>query len=165
MEFAGLKKTYSRLIGILAQNIKRLIKLNFNFDYPFRVRLGVLILGFFSLLSSWGQFDANRKEFDPKLGVGNDGITLYEQRFIGLKNMLPSHGIVGYVSDAQPYNAEFYLTQYALSPLIVDQTQPHEIVIGNFVNKAVDVNTLTDMRLTLRGDFGNGVKLFSLESK
>jgi hypothetical protein len=82
-----------------------------------------------------------------------------------VKKMLPEQGVVGYLSDTPPDSAEFFLTQYALSPLIVDKSQPHELVIGNFVNRNLDPQTLTNMSLNLRKDFGNGVKLFSIESK
>ena len=119
---------------------------------------------FFALLSNGIQFFTNCKEFDAKY-VGGDGITAYEKRFDGVKSILPSAGIVGYISDGQPYNMEFFLTQYVLSPIIIDPNQPREVVIGNFVNRAADFRTVTKMNLALRKDFGNGVKLFNLESK
>ncbi|MEK6288862.1 MAG: hypothetical protein AABO57_24350 [Acidobacteriota bacterium] len=166
MEFTTLKKDYSGQTNVLVRNIKRLTPISLKFDYPSRVKVGVLVLAFFSLLSSWELFTANRKEFDLKSSLqGRDGVTLYEQRFVGVKATLSTQGVVGYVSDAQPDGAEFYLTQYTLSPLIVDPTQPHQFVIGNFANRTVDVNKLTTMRLTQRGDFGNGIKLFTVDSK
>ena len=161
-----LKEEPRRPIGALKNNIRRLAFAKLRFDYPARLSLGVVLLAFFSLLSSWGQFSVNLKEFDPSLSLaGHEGVTLYERRFVDVKNELPAQGVVGYVSDTEPDSAEFYLTQYALSPLIVDRTQPHELVIGNFTNKTPDLKALTNMSLTLRRDFGNGVKLFSLESK
>ena len=161
-----LEKKPRVLIGALKNNVRRLVLAKLKFDYPARLSLGGILIFFFSLLSGWGQFSVNLKEFDPNLSLsGHEGVSLYERRFVEVKNELPAQGVVGYVSDTQPDSAEFYLTQYALSPLIVDKSQPHELVIGNFANKNSDVKALTNMSLTLRKDFGNGVKLFALESK
>lgn len=44
-------------------------------------------------------------------------------------------------------------------------SQTNELVIGNFANRNIDPKTLTYMSLNVRADFGNGVKLFSIESK
>lgn len=161
-----LRKDPRVLIGALTDNFKRLRREYFTFDYPSRLTLGILFLAFFSILSSWGQFAANLKEFDPELSLStHDGVSLYEQRFTEVKKMLPEQGVVGYFSDTPADSAEFFLTQYALSPLIVDKSQPHELVIGNFANRNLDPKMLTYMSLNVRADFGNGVKLFSIESK
>src|SRR5947209_108673 len=98
MEFAKLKKEYADHLRVLVRRRGRLRHINF--DYPLRVKLGVLVLVFFSLVSSWGLFKKNQKEFDPKLDFsGHNGVTLYERRFLEAKTMLPAQGVVGYVSD------------------------------------------------------------------
>ena len=154
------------LIGALPDNFKRLRREYLTFDYSSRLTLGTLFLAFFSMLSIWGQFADNLKEFAPNLGLAtHDSVSLYEQRFTEVKRILPKQGVVGYLGDTPADSAEFYMTQYALSPLIVDKTQPHELVIGNFANRNLDPKMLTYMSLNVRADFGNGVKLFSLESK
>lgn len=161
-----LRQEPRALWSALTDNFRRLREAIFAFDYPSRLTLGIVFLVFFSILSSWGQFAASWKEFDPKLSLsGHDGVSLYEERFTEVKKLLPAQGVVGYLSDTAADSAEFYLTQYALSPLIVDKSQPHELIIGNVANKNVDPNTLTNISLNLRVDFGNGVKLFSIESK
>jgi len=166
MEIAKSRGKYSDSIFVLGRKIARLRHLKVKFDYRLRIRLGVLVLGFFSLLSSWDQFTAHWKDFDLKLSLqGHDGVTIYERRFQEIKPLLPAQGVVGYVSDAQDEGAEFYLTQYSLAPLIIDKTQPYEFVVGNFVNRTVDASKLTKMSLSLRRDFGNGIKLFTVDSK
>ena len=166
MEIAKSRGKYSDRIAVLGRKIARLRHLKAKFDYIQRIRVGILVLGFFSLVSSWGLFANHWKDFDLKLSLqGHDGVTIYERRFQEIKPLLPAQGVVGYVSDAQDEGAEFYLTQYSLAPLIIDKTQPHEFVVGNFANRTVDASKLTKMTLTLRKDFGNGIKLFTVDSK
>lgn len=142
---------------------RRLKESIFRFDYPARVRLAVFLLVFLSLTSHLGLLGI-WKDFDPN-GIGRDGITVYEQRFAGLKGMFTSTGVVGYISDAEPYNIEFYLAQYALAPVTIDPNHQHQLVVANFFNKAADQGNFAGGNLVLLGDFGKGVKLFRLDSK
>ncbi len=104
--------------------------------------------------------------FDPNL-PRSDRISQYEKRFEGLKKILPAHGVVGYLSDRQAQDIrfddrtmEFYLTQYALAPLVVMHSPERDLVIGNFGASRVDPETFKDRDLTLIRNFGNGVMLF-----
>jgi hypothetical protein len=133
----------------------------FDFHYPSRVRLGTGLIALLALVSTLGQFAKDWKAFDPRQ-IGNDGITLYENRFDRLKNLLPPRGVIGYTSDTEAYNIEFYLTQYALAPVIVDPKLGHPLVVGNFVNRN---SAPQDATLTLRVDFGNGLRLYNSASK
>ncbi len=161
-----LRKDPRVLIDALIDSFKRLRREYFTFDYSSRLTLGILFLAFFSMLSIWGQFADNLKELSPNPSLStHDSVSLYEQRFTEVKRILPEQGVVGYLSDTAADSAEFYMTQYALSPLIIDKSQPHELVIGNFANRNLDPKMLTYMSLNVRADFGNGVKLFSIESK
>jgi hypothetical protein len=95
-----------------------------------------------------------------------DSQTLYGRRFIELKKALPAHGVVGYITDEIdeiPWN--YYQTQYALSPVIVDKTPGRELVVGNFRDSAVAREIVANSDLILLKDFGNGVVLFRKEVK
>ncbi|HEY3038659.1 MAG TPA: hypothetical protein VGJ66_07970 [Pyrinomonadaceae bacterium] len=124
----------------------------------------MVLIVFFLLLSSFEQFSKDWQEFDHNQ-IGDDGITVYEKRFAALKPVLPPNGAVGYVTDGEPYNIEFFLTQYSLAPLMVDPKESHEFVIGNFTNKASNPKTWNRADLDLRLDLGNGVKLFHSASR
>jgi len=134
-------------------------------------KAGIALLILFTLLSNlhW----LLQAAFDPYFPRW-DRISQYEKRFEGLKKILPAHGVVGYLSHRQAQDirfdaetADFYLTQYALAPLIVIYSSERELVIGNFRASGVDLEILTDKNLTLLTlirDFGNGVMLFRHET-
>ena len=91
-----------------------------------------------------------------------DALTMYERRFVEIKKRLPDTGTVGYVGDeiGDEGTRAYYRTQYSLSPVVVDRTTGHELVIGNFRE---DVHTRivpAALGLTLLQDFGGGVMLF-----
>lgn len=109
---------------------------------------------------------------DLKL-VGDDEVTLYEKRFEGLGKVLPPHAVVGYVSEIQTWSVlvdanavkQYYLTQYALAPVIVVNNPNLELVVANFSNP----NSVSELPMT-RGfvvleDFGDGVALLKREAK
>ncbi len=131
-------------------------------------KTGLALLISFALLSNlhWLLQGA----FDPDF-PRRDRISQYERRFEGLKKILPPHGVVGYLSDRQAQDIrfddrtiEFYLTQYALAPLIVTYSAERELVIGNFGTSRVDPEIFKERNLTLARDFGNGVMLFRHET-
>jgi hypothetical protein len=88
--------------------------------YPIRVRVGVLSVIVFALLSSGLE------------------ISRYGARFQLLRGALPPEGVVAYLSESRrsPHDLDwskgFFLTQYALSPWgVMDGIAP-ALVIGNF---------------------------------
>jgi len=81
-----------------------------------------------------------------------------DQRFAALKLALPQQGIVGYIGDSVS-PAEYYFTQYALAPLIVDHSISHPLVVGNF--SASQPPAMPPDHLRKVKDFGNGVLLFA----
>ncbi len=131
-------------------------------------KTGIVLLILFALLSNlhW----LLQAAFDPDF-PRSDRISQYEKRFEGLKKILPTHGVVGYLSDRQAQDirfdngtVEFYLTQYALAPLIVIYSSEREFVIGNFRASGVAPEIFTDNNLMQLRDFGNGVMLFRHET-
>jgi len=82
-----------------------------------------------------------------------------DQRFSALKAALPQRGIVGYTGDSNS-PADYYLVQYALAPLVVDNSENHPLVVGNFSGPQPP-QSLPFAHLQLLKDFGNGVLLYT----
>jgi hypothetical protein len=89
-----------------------------------------------------------------------DEVTGYEERFHALRRLLPPHGVVGYLSDRHDAVKEFYLTQYALAPVIVVRDARAPLVVGNFFDPEAAAALAAAHRLTPVRDFGEGVVLF-----
>jgi len=84
-----------------------------------------------------------------------------DQRFAAAKTRLPASGVIGYLGESgNPSTPDYYLTQYALAPLVVDRSTHHAIVIGNFP-LAQPYDLPPNLRLV--EDFGSGVLLFAGE--
>jgi hypothetical protein len=84
-----------------------------------------------------------------------------DQRFAIVKSRLPASGVIGYIGESgNSFTPDYYLTQYALAPLVVDHSTYHAIVIGNF-----PLSPPSDLPPNLRlvEDFGSGVLLFAGE--
>ncbi len=132
-------------------------------SYPVRVRIGVLSVIVFALLSSGV---ALRRALDPPpWAVAQDEVSQYEARFQLLRSALPPKGVVGYLSESRhpPHDVDwarrFYLTEYALAPLVVVDSIAPALVIGNFRSASPERN-VADPTLVLVRDFGDGVLLF-----
>lgn len=134
-----------------------------------RVQAGALLLALaslFSAVSFWAHV--------PALGsipVGKDPITLFEKRFDEIKAFLPPRGRVGYLSDAlgetpspsDPSLAYLYLTQYALSPLVVVNHSQERLVVGDFRDRESGMKIARQRGLKQVRDFGRGLLLFQKE--
>ena len=82
-----------------------------------------------------------------------------DQRFAALKARLPANGVIGYIGEAgDAETPDYYLTQYALAPLVVDLSPNYTIVIGNFPSSRP---SQIPPNLQLVEDFGNGLMLFA----
>ncbi len=91
-----------------------------------------------------------------------DHISLYEQRFRLLRPLLPRRGVVGYVSDRledeDAWYRGWYLTQYALAPVIVVRGTNQPLIVGNF-HAAIGRDWFEAQRVALVKDLGQGVLL------
>ena len=81
-------------------------------------------------------------------------------RFVALREALPRRGVIGYIGQPGDSVGHYYLTQYALAPLVVDFSPNHPMVVGNF--PTTPPQTLPP-NLKLLRDFGNGVLLLANE--
>lgn len=89
----------------------------------------------------------------------DDVARLSKQRFSALKNDLPSRGVVGYIGESNDSaTPDYYLTQYALVPLVVDRSTNHSLIVGNFPSTRLPQFPPTFQILK---DLGNGVVLLT----
>lgn len=80
-----------------------------------------------------------------------------DQRFAELRPLLPQRGVVGYLGAAGAMaRGDYYRTEYALAPLVVDDSLNHPLVIVNFPDSPM----VPPANLQLVKDFGNGLALF-----
>lgn len=105
--------------------------------------------------------------------IGKDEISLHEIKFENLRPLLPSYGIVGYLTDVSNVSAsrsasrEYILTQYTLTPIILDANPQREypLTVGNFHNTAIVHRVIKEKNLCLLKDFENGIYLFQKDCK
>lgn len=81
-----------------------------------------------------------------------------DQRFAALKTLLPENGVVGYLGDSVNDKADYYLTQYALAPLIVEHSLNRPLIVGNFLSSPPEID---EHNLRIIRDFGDGVLLLA----
>lgn len=122
------------------------------------IAVGAIVL--FSLLSTgWVVFDPV-KQFRP----AGTPLSQYDKRFEELRKRLPQRGVVGYlgVGWANGYELPaYYATQYALAPVVVENTLEPELIVGNFAIPADPTTTHWPANLLPVQNFGNGVVLFA----
>jgi hypothetical protein len=84
--------------------------------------------------------------------------------------MLPERGTIGYLTDIPSdqifyhvgSSAAYYQTQYALVPLVVENSLTHEFIIGNFredVPRELRISRIAELNIVR--DFENGVLLLN----
>lgn len=114
------------------------------------------------------EFKTLRTIFHSDFNHRADDISAYEQRFASIKADLPAAGVIGYLSDPDQEESQaqydYYLTQYALAPLIVDDAIDHQFVIGNFP-EGMNVNSYPANELILVRDYGQGIILFQAKPR
>ncbi|UCC82597.1 MAG: hypothetical protein JSW46_16720 [Gemmatimonadota bacterium] len=105
---------------------------------------------------------------NPAVGVQRTGVQ--DERLRPLREHLPPRGVVGYASDGWSGSAfttvealqDYFLTQYAVAPVIVLRGAGLPIVVGNYpADSAAEpaVRRTYPAGLVLRRDLGNGVLL------
>jgi hypothetical protein len=133
----------------------------------YRIYAGILFLVlpsiFFFLPFFRGEWNSFERRKDLPVA---DQMTLYEARYDEVRKHLPSHGIIGYVSDPKENNEDrlaWAFTQYSLSPLLVidrsvnPKALDYPVVIGNFHRAFPGDDRMRG--LSVVRDFGNGVFL------
>jgi hypothetical protein len=125
-----------------------------------QITTAVIIVILLSLLSAGGFVFEPPKKIRP---VGQT-ISQYDKRFEQLRDVLPKRGVVGYLGSGweNRYQVpDYYATQYALAPLVVENSLEPDLVVGNFPEPLDPVATAWPSNLVPIQDFGNGVVLFA----
>lgn len=132
------------------------------------VKVGIFIIALLSIFNCFRLFSKTGNEWLNTNSV--DQVTKYEIRFEGVKAILPARGVIGYITEASPkevmadgdLQAEYYLTQYAVAPVVVDNNPARNIVIGNFHSSAIpDMRSYG--RFGITQNFDNGIILLRNE--
>jgi len=102
----------------------------------------------------------------------SDEVTVIVRKMAEVKNILPAGTVIGYLSNTDKEQIgtgwvvrpkAYYLTQYALAPIIVDHSTEHSLVVGYFdppLGFEADGKDLSVVR-----NFGNGIVLFRRKMK
>lgn len=97
-----------------------------------------------------------------------ESISAYEARFEALRPYLASQSVVGYVSADEihwpawgnrPAMRRYFLTQYALAPVIVSYDAQAEWYVANFESQAALATWLSTSDMRVVKYAGNGVAL------
>ena len=130
-----------------------------NFDYASRatVTLGLLILLIF-VSNLYFVFSQDLLHMPP---IYSDQVSVYQKRFESLKQALPRRALLGYIGDRDPQaNRRYYLTRYALAPLVIASTDSLPVIVGDFHDLDSARVIPKHNRLVLVQEFGDGVQLF-----
>jgi hypothetical protein len=124
-----------------------------------RHQIAVLLLIGVSIISGLSMLLDVYKSYSD----GPAQIAVFQARFASIRKALPAHGVVGYATDAAPDQTtratEYYLTQYALSPVVVEDTSKQSLVVANFHSDSPNPQVLRALHLVPVQNFGNGVFL------
>jgi hypothetical protein len=130
---------------------------------PIRALVGAGLIILFSLGSTVPLLLEQYKIHQHADPARNDRATFFEARMAGVRQALPLHGTVGFLTDVPESSgrtAILYLTQYSLAPRVVADNTLVPLVIGNFFSAVPSTVLLENMRLRPVSDFGNGVVLY-----
>jgi hypothetical protein len=110
-----------------------------------------------SLLSS-GRILWDARTVDAAKGASIDIPQRSDRRFAAIKTFLPQRGVIGYIGQPGALaRGDYYLAEYALAPLVIDDSPSHPLVLANFPDSPLPAPA----NLQLVKDFGNGVGLFA----
>jgi len=130
-----------------------------NFDYASRVKvtLGLLML----LLFVSDLYCVFSQDLFNVPAIYSDQVSVYQKRFESLKQALPRRALLGYIGHRDPQaRKRYYLTQYALAPLVVANTDTLPVIVGDFPDLDSARLSRKNNGLVLVQEFGNGVQLF-----
>ncbi len=128
-----------------------------------KTKIGIIIIILCAFIQNVSEFGNSMRRYlkSPR----TDEVTRYENRFADLREVLPKHGVVGYVTD-QHYpesGRQYFQTQYTLAPSIITWGKGYHLVIGNFHGTADGSDITKTLDLVLLREFGDGLFLFKNE--
>jgi hypothetical protein len=128
----------------------------------------ILALVLAAFLSALFYLGTQRASWNP-LNLRDDPVTNWEARCEGLKQDLPTHGEIGYLSDwdlpgwdgsISDMDNEFRLTQYTLVPRIIVRGANDPLIIGNFTSDETIRAAEKQYSLEMVRSYGLGIYLF-----
>lgn len=103
------------------------------------------------------------KEIERLGGQDRTEEARYERRLQPLKELLPEHAVVGYVTDDgadfSKKLKDFYLAQYMLCPRLLVRDIHYPLVIGAYYEMAQPDRTASQDLILIK-DFGYGIQLY-----
>jgi hypothetical protein len=130
---------------------------------PIRALVGAGLIVLFSLGSAIPLLVEQYKIHQHADPARNDQASVFEARMAGVRQALPLHSTVGFLTDVPESSGRstvLYLTQYSLAPRVVADNTLVPLVIGNFFSSVPSPALLEKMHLRPSSDFGNGVVLY-----
>lgn len=131
---------------------------NDQFDRLSQRRITVAMIFIFCSLLSSGRIFWNAHSPQELKKSSIDIAQHSDQRFAVVKTALPQQGVIGYMGGTGPLaRGDYYLAEYALAPLVVDDSLNHPLVLANFPDSPLPAPP----RLQLVKNYGDGVAVFA----
>jgi hypothetical protein len=122
-----------------------------------RLTIAMLVFVVCSLLSS-GRIVWDARSPSQVKRSSIDVAQRSDDRFAAVKTSLPQRGVIGYIGEPGALaRGDYYLAEYALAPVVVDDSPNHPMVLANFPDSPLP----TPSNLQLIKDFSNGVALYA----
>lgn len=94
-----------------------------------------------------------------------DPVFTMTARIERIRGELPATGVIGYIGPSDDPTEmryeRYYLTQFALAPLIIVDSPDHDLVFGNFIDAALD----SPSDFVVVKDLGGGLWLLRKRAK
>ena len=141
------------------------------FSYKIRLYVGMALLFAFIIFSFEAPFTDFRMIFGKTFRGSND-YGEFLNKALCIKNALPiDRGVVGYVINKNgsiplvigQYGQElqsYYLTQFALTPIIIEDKLSHEYVVANLQDPFNINEVAITLNMSIEKDCGGGMVLF-----
>jgi hypothetical protein len=136
----------------------------------FRVYLShiaLAILAAYSLYHGLRMVKGSARNFENP--TSSDAVTTLDTRFAPLRAELSQRGCreVGYVTDSpdKDWFTGYSQTQYALAPILVDDSTRPALIVANLRDPSAVVSIMRNNHFLLISDYGNGLILLSRETR
>lgn len=129
-----------------------------------RRHIAAAVLVAYSLYHGLALVRSSVRSFKDPPGI--DAVSAFDKRFAPLRAQLLQYGCreVGYVTDEAEdadWFTDYFRTQYALAPTLVDDSTDPALVVANLRDPSSVTSIMRNKHLSLVLDFGNGVVLLS----
>lgn len=136
----------------------------------YSVAAGLIIMLALVIFSSYENFRSSATAVE---GLDElDMVTAWDRRMRKIRELLPDHGVVGYLADwdlpdtkfgSSDQEVEFLLAQYTVAPVVLERGPDHELILGNFNDSSESTKMekiLDSFPISLLVPFSNEFSLF-----